>query len=82
MALTTDTYYLLDSRAGLIAVENDGILKTEDNGKYLLFEGTLKECCKFANNGSMGEHNVVSDQNYKILWHLVNRQGHWIYKNL
>lgn len=75
-----NTFFLLDSRAGLLAVENDGILDTEDNGKYILVIGTLKECCRDANNGDYGDLNVVSDINYKILWELLNEHGHWCYK--
>lgn len=75
-------YYLLDSRAGMLAIENDGVLDTEDNGKYLLLAGTLKECCKEANKGSFGEHCVVSDNNYNILWKLYTKSGHWSYKKV
>jgi hypothetical protein len=70
-------YYLLDNRAGMLAIENDGVLDTEDNGKYVLLVGTLKECCKEANKGDYGEHCIVSDDNYKILWELYTPSGHW-----
>lgn len=76
-----DRFYLLDSRAGLLAVENDGALDTPDNDKYVLFAGTLKECCKYANNGEYGNLNVVSDDRYNIKWELHNEHGHWVYKN-
>jgi len=75
-------YYLLDSRAGIMAADNNGELETPDNSKYILLIGTLKECCKAANNGSYGEHNVVSDEHYNILWQLCNEHGHWISKRL
>lgn len=73
-------FYLLDSRAGLLAVENDGILDTEDNGKYILTVGTLKECCRDANSGDYGDLNVVSDDKFNILWEIHNDHGHWSYK--
>ena len=73
-------YYLLDSRAGALAVENNGKLETEDNGKYILLIGTLKECCKEANKGDYGEHCIVSDDNYEILWELYTQSGHWSFK--
>lgn len=70
-------FYLLDSRAGLLAVENDGILDTEDNGKYILTVGTLKECCRDANSGDYGDLNVVSYDKFNILWKIHNDHGHW-----
>jgi hypothetical protein len=72
-----ESFYVLDSRAGMLALENDGILDTDDNGKYLSFVGTLKECCDFANNKDYGEHNVVTNNNYKILWKLFNDNFRW-----
>ena len=73
-------YYLLDSRAGILAIENDGKIETEDNGKYILLVDTLKECCKNANKKEYGEHCVVSDNNYNILWELYTPSGHWSIK--
>jgi hypothetical protein len=73
-------YFLLDARAGELSAFNDGKLETRDNGKYVLLVDSLKECCKAANNGEYGEHCVVSDENYKILWELYNEYGHWSYK--
>ena len=75
-----EIYYLLDSRAGCLALENDGKLETDDNGKYIIVVGTLKECCKDANRGDYGDNCVVSDSNFNILWSLVNEHGHWIPK--
>jgi hypothetical protein len=75
-------YYLLDSRAGMLAIENDGVLDTDDNGKYVLLVGTLKECCKEANKGDYGEHCIVSDNNYHILWELYTQSGHWSCKKV
>jgi len=77
-----NNYYLLDSRAGTLAAHNDGKLETEDNGKYLLLTGTLKQCCKEANKGDYGDHCVVSDNNYNILWELYTPSGHWSVKLL
>lgn len=76
--MNNEKFFLLDSRAGLLAIENDGVLNTGDNGKYILFVGTLKECCRYANNGQLGEMNVVSDDKFNILWELNNEHGHWI----
>ncbi|MFY7988756.1 MAG: hypothetical protein ACOVNP_07740 [Flavobacterium sp.] len=73
-------YFLLDARAGELAVLNDGKLETEDNGRYILLVGSLKECCKEANKRDYGEHCVVSDKDYNILWELYNDHGHWSYK--
>ena len=73
-------FYLLDSRAGMLAVENNGILDTDDNGKYILTVGSLKACCRDANSGDYGEHNVVSDDKYNILWDLFNEHRHWSHK--
>jgi hypothetical protein len=75
-------YFLLDSRAGWIATQNDGNLISDDPGKYVLYVGTLKECCKYANSGEYGENNVVSDENFIILWQLYNEHGHWSYKSI
>ena len=76
-------YFLLDARAGELAATNDGKLETEDNGKYVLLVGSLKECCKEANKGDYGENCVVSDENYNILWELYNERYHqWSYKLL
>ena len=75
-------YFLLDSRAGKLAAENDGKLETEDNGKYVLLVGSLKECCKEANKQSYGDNCVVSDENFNILWELFNDKFHWSYKLL
>ena len=75
-------FYLLDSRAGIIAAQHpEGKLIDEDKGRYILTVGTLKECCRDANNGSYGDFNVVSDDQYNILWEIMNDHGHWIYKN-
>jgi hypothetical protein len=76
------SYYLLDSRAGMLAVENNGLLKTEDNGKYILLAGTLRECCDAANSGEYGEHNVVSNDSFIIQWKLCNKKGIWSTKNI
>jgi hypothetical protein len=73
-------YFLLDSRAGELAAFNEGKLQTEDNGKYILLADSLKECCREANKGDYGEHCVVSDGNYNILWELYTPSGHWSYK--
>lgn len=75
-------YFLLDSRAGILAAQNDGILPLEDRGKYVLSVGTLKECCKKANKGDFGDHCVVADKNYTILWECYNKHGHWVFKNI
>jgi len=74
-------FYLLDSRAACLAMENNNKLETEDNGKYILVVGTLKECCKDANSGDYGDGNVVSDSNYNILWEIINDHGHFVAKN-
>lgn len=74
------SYFLLDARAGELAAFNEGKLDTGDNGKYVLLVDSLKECCKAANNGDYGEHCIVSDENYTILWELYNDHGHWSYK--
>lgn len=75
-----NNYYLLDSRAAALATDNNGILNTEDNGKYITVVGSLKECCKDANRGDYGDGCVVSDNKFNILWELVNEHGHWIPK--
>ena len=75
------SYFLLDARAGELAAFNDGKLETEDNGKYILLVDSLKECCKEANKGEYGEHCVVSDKDYNILWELYNDHGQWSYKH-
>jgi hypothetical protein len=75
-------YFLLDSRAGELAAINNGELKTQDNGKYVLLVGSLKECCKEANKRSYGDNCVVSDENFNILWELFNDKYHWSYKLL
>jgi hypothetical protein len=73
-------YFLLDARAGELAATNNGKLETEDNGKYVLLVGSLKECCKEANKGDYGENCVVSDEKYNILWELYNDRYQWSYK--
>lgn len=73
-----NTYYLLDSRAGSIAVQNDGVLDTENNGKYIVYVGTLKECCKYANNRHYGDLCIITDSDYTVLWELLNAHGHWV----
>jgi hypothetical protein len=73
-------YFLLDARAGALAANNDGKLETEDNGKYIVLVGTLKECCTAANKKEYGDHCVVSDENYNIPWELYTQSGHWSYK--
>ena len=73
-------FYLLDSRAGGLALNNKGILDTDDNGKYIILVGTVKEMCKDANSGDYGDNCVVCDENYNILWHCVNHNGHWVHK--
>jgi hypothetical protein len=75
-----NNYYLLDSRAGILALSNSGVLETEDNGKYVLLVGTLKECCTAANKKEYGEHCIISDANYNIPWELYTQSGHWSYK--
>jgi len=74
-------FFLLDSRAGTIAAENGGNLVTGDNGKYVLFAGTLKECCKYANISTYGEHCIVSDNKFNIMWEIYNKNGDWCYRN-
>jgi len=78
-----DNYYLLDSRAGALALENDGVLDVykHDCVRYILLIGTLKECCKYANSGNYGDLCVVSNYKFEIPWHLVNGNGHWSIKN-
>jgi hypothetical protein len=71
-------YFLLDSRAEVIALANDGKLETPDNGKYILVVDSLKECCKSANRGDYGDGCLVSDDQFNILWELKNEHGHWI----
>ena len=71
-------YFVLDSRAKVIALANDGKLETEDDGKYIVVVGTLKECCKDVNRGDYGDECVVSDDKFNIQWALVNEHGHWI----
>lgn len=73
-------FFLLDSRAGVIALANEGKLETGDNGKYILVVGTLKECCRDANSGDYGEFNLVSDDQFNILWEIHNERGHWSHK--
>ena len=80
--IMTKDYYLLDSRAGVMAAANEGKLETEDNGKYIVVVGTLKECCKDANRGDYGDGCVVSDDKFNIQWELMNEHGHWIPKML
>lgn len=80
--MVKEDYFLLDSRAGIIALANDGKLETEDNGKYIVVVGTLKECCKDANRGDYGDHCVVSDDKFNILWDLVNEHGHWVHNRV
>jgi hypothetical protein len=75
-------FYLLDSRAGFLAVTNDGKLEHEDKGKFIILAGTLKEMCKDANSNLYGDNCVVSDDKFNILWELVNQHGHWVAKNL
>lgn len=75
--LTEEDFFLLDSRAGTSAVLNDGILEDEDPGRYILTVGTLKECCKDANTSTYGEHCVVSDNKFNILWEIYTPSGHW-----
>ncbi len=73
-------YFLLDSRAGKLAAENDGKLETEDNGKYVLLVGSLKECCKETNKETYGDNCVVSNENFNILWELFNDKYQWSYE--
>jgi hypothetical protein len=80
--MAKEDYFLLDSRASVIALANDGKLETEDNGKYIIVVGTLKECCRDANRGDYGDGCVVSDSKFNILWELVNEHGHWIPKKI
>jgi len=70
-------YYVLDSRAGMITIQHEGKLVCDDPGKYILEVGTLKECCKSANREDYGEHCIVSDENFNIMWELYNKHGHW-----
>lgn len=73
-------YFQLDSRAGIISCENDGLLICEDPGRYILTVGTLKEVCKEANSRDYGDNNIVCDENYVIPWEIYNTHGHWSYK--
>jgi hypothetical protein len=76
-----NNYFVLDARAGFLAIGNDGILDTEDNGKYILLVGTLEECCKAANRPD-AILSVVSNDKYNILWECLNQCGHWSLKHL
>ena len=55
-------YLLLDSRAGIEALKTNGSLShIHDWDKFILFTGTLKECCDYANDGTYGSLCVVAD---------------------
>lgn len=70
-------YLLLDSRAGFLAAMNEsskGVLETDDNSKFVLFKGSLRQCCKHANKKiSSGLLKcVISTDSYRILWGLYD----------
>ena len=73
-------WYQLDSRAGVIAYNHDGILVDEDPGRYILTVGTLKEVCAEANSRDYGDNNIICDENFVIPWEIYNKEGHWSYK--
>jgi hypothetical protein len=75
-------YYLLDSRAGILATENMNLSEIEpDWTRYVLVASeTLKEACKDANCGDYGDLCVVSNQQGRVLFELLNDNGHWSYK--
>lgn len=81
-AKKTSNYYVLDSRAGNIAILNDGNLICDDPTKYILEVGTLKECCKSVNRKDYGDFCIISDDEFNIQWELCNKSGHWTTKTV
>jgi hypothetical protein len=75
-------YYLLDSRAGTLAIDNMNLSEIdEDWTRYvLLADNSLKEICKACNTGEYGDLCVVSDKQGRVLFELLNDNRHWSYK--
>ena len=76
-------YLLLDSRAGMLAVNNNSasLSKLDDDWeRFILVVGSDKEICKYANKGDFGNLCIISTLEGEILWewlHADKKDGFW-----
>lgn len=64
-------FLLLDSRAGILAVEQDcnDLKKLDDDwGRYILVVGNAKWICNQANKGTYGDFCIISNMDGIVLW--------------
>lgn len=73
-------YFLLDSRAGkLMSGKPTANIEDYDDdwGRFINFAGSANECCKYANNNTIGDNCIVSDEDGNIKWEW-HKAGRWL----
>lgn len=71
-------YLLLDSRAGTLSasMQVDELSELDkDWSRYILYVGSRKSTCKYANNRLLGDNCVVATMDGVVQWEMFHENG-------